>query len=102
MLREPFSGEPLIVDFDSKYDEWRSLTWTDVPCQLDWSGRREQVFEKKNRANRDRADREIEAALRPLLVSRLLAQIDDDTGELESEWAEIRKAMLSWQGGESV
>ncbi len=121
-MREPFAGERLLVDFDAKYDEWRSLTWTDAPCQLDWSGkevlkylrellvwkfgwydqnsgRREQVFEHKKRTDRDRADREIEAALRPLLVSRLLAQIDSDTGELQSEWAEIKKSLLSWRAG---
>ena len=38
-LKEPFSGESLLQEFNRKYEEWRTVTYGSPVWRIDWSGK---------------------------------------------------------------
>lgn len=112
--QEGLQGKELIGDFDAKCDEWENVNWENPTWRIDWSGkeilewlrigltsrygwrdpnsgqRTKMKWEGLSRPRREGQDRQVEAALRPMLVRQFLTHLTELTdGELHNEWLGI-------------
>jgi hypothetical protein len=123
--QEVIQGRDLMSDFDAKCQEWQNVNWDDPAWRIDWSGKeilhwlriwltaqygwynpdsggRDKLkWGALNRTQREARDREIEAALRPMLVAQFVKHLTElSEGEIYNEWLEIEKTLRDWKSTE--
>jgi hypothetical protein len=111
---EELQGKDFIQELEARYELWRRVTLEDPAWRLDWSGkdvmqwlrialtarfgwrdsatgaRQPLSWEQLNRSKRDKQDRPVEAALKPLLVTLFLKHLSQSQGsDIHAEWEEM-------------
>jgi hypothetical protein len=117
----PPRGKDVLRDFDSKCDEWQTIGWGDAAWRMDWTGKeilhwlrllltaRFGWYERDtsarvkiqwqglSRSRREARDREIESALRPMMVAKFVNYITTlNGGEVYDEFLQIENSLRGY------
>lgn len=117
----PLQGKNLVADFEAKFESWKNVDLNHEAWRLDWSGKdvmqwlriwltakfgwQEMASGKRvklkwgslSRAKRDAQDRPIEAAIRPILVRRLVDYIAaQQHGDIREEFSAFENSLRAY------